>query len=253
MKAASPSPSPKDKNLEYEWRYRIQDDAHMKSLIDAARRTLGAKAPRKYLLINHSFVHPADKMTVARVRVSIDVESGREEVSMTVKRLPRTPTEFEEEHEVLVSDSAAAVKMLERLGLRLEYTLEKFRTVVEIPRMRGELDIDEAPGLPPYLEIECSSLKHLKSLAKSLGFPIAPPRFSVLQLYQEVYDVPAASLKSGGDLAFDATSGLTSIIRRNVGRDKTLFAKRLSKQRALAQRAIRLSVQRKRSRDLVTS
>lgn len=229
----------KVENVEYEWRFRVRDRAHYAQLLRRARE-LGGLPAVKYLLVNHSFSGSAG--TSGRVRVAINVATGESDVTMTLKssshKVPGAgsrPEDFEQEMEIQVSDADTAMRMLEALGLRHAFTLEKLRTVVQVPAMRGELDFDEGPGLGPYVEVECSTLADLRRLAGAMGLEGQGERFSVRDLYQERYGV-SKDRDATGDLLFEAPGNLPQSLRTN----QREFWQILREQRGQRREALRL-------------
>lgn len=72
-----------------------------------------------------------------------------------------------DEVEVEVSDFEQAAEMLEKIGFIVKHSGEKKR--IQWKRGRLEFDIDEYPGLDPYLEIEGSSWDEVSAAVAALG------------------------------------------------------------------------------------
>lgn len=63
--------------------------------------------------------------------------------------------QFDEEHEVNVSDYHEMIKMIELLGYREQYTMQKYREIFQ--KDNTEIIFDHFPGCNPYIEIESLS------------------------------------------------------------------------------------------------
>jgi len=73
------------------------------------------------------------------------------------------------EIEINVSEFENTEKLLDALGLIPKFYEEKRRTTYVLDSVT--CDIDEWPLIPPYLELEGSSIDELKSVAKKLDLP----------------------------------------------------------------------------------
>ena len=74
------------------------------------------------------------------------------------------------ELELEVSDFKAMKTVLENLGLKVIWKVEKHRTSFVLENARFE--IDSYPGIPVFLEIEARSKTELEKYAKLLGFSL---------------------------------------------------------------------------------
>jgi len=73
------------------------------------------------------------------------------------------------EYEAKVSDFQKTKVLLEALGLKITFKIDKKRTEYELPNVK--FAIDTYPGIPTFMEIEADSEKKVFSYAKRLGFP----------------------------------------------------------------------------------
>ncbi len=173
----------------------------------ARARALGAGAPEPSLMAYSAYSMEGRPEVYARVR---DYLHGPGKPARTVLTVKLTGGAFDEEYESAVEDGAQARRMLGALGLTEDYRIEKMRDVLEVPGL-GELDFDTAPGLPPFLEVECHSAAKLTRLVRALG--LGPPeRFNIGDLYVRIYGAAPAPATSAGSLTFlDADS-----VRRRI-------------------------------------
>ncbi len=87
------------------------------------------------------------------------------------------------EHEVKVSDFEATSEILRRIGLVEKFLEEKKRTRYELDGV--ELDIDEMPLIPPYLEIEATSWADIDKMIEKLSLSQADKKIcSAFQIYE---------------------------------------------------------------------
>lgn len=84
---------------------------------------------------------------------------GRSEVLGTARR--------HREINLTVSDHAACGELFEEVDLERYAHQEKYRTSWELKDWR--FDLDEYPGMPPYLEIEGQSEEHVTEAVRLLG------------------------------------------------------------------------------------
>lgn len=205
--------------IEYEYRYRLVDN-------DKARLIqLAASESQVYLLTNR--VYASASGNYVRIRESKDVATGQTETILTVKSNAGT---FDEENEVntCATKSQDLDVVLRALGCTHQYTIQKLRTVVHVPGL-GELDFDEAPGLPPFLEVEAQSMRKLNQLVKRLGLAGRNETFGISDLYFEQYGITKENRNTNDDLLFSNPSNL----QKNITKNKTVFAKTLARQRKL--------------------
>jgi adenylate cyclase class IV len=188
------------KTFEYEHRF---SDFDMKDVLIRAK-ALGASKPQAYLMAYSVYSMQGRPNVYARVRDYLQGPTKSARTTLTVKL---TGGKFDEEYESVVEDGEQSRQMLGVLGLKEEYRIEKMRIVIKIPGL-GELDFDTAPGLPPYLEVECPSASKLKSLERALG--LGPPSsFTIGDLYSRTYGATTGQV---GNLTFHDVE----VVRRRI-------------------------------------
>jgi predicted adenylyl cyclase CyaB len=84
-------------------------------------------------------------------------------ITFTIKEKSNT---YDKEWEVNVDNQNTMNDMLQLLGVKKTYTLEKFREIYKDDN--NELVFDHYPGLEPYLEIESNSEDNLLKIMNNL-------------------------------------------------------------------------------------
>ena len=207
--------------FEYERRFKDFDfhDVYLRA------RDLGSPAiPVRTLLINTVYKNDTD--LYIRIRDVIYVD-GRKESYLTFKK---KGARFEEEYEALITDMPACLLMLDLMKCRISYVIEKFRDVLEVPGY-GELDFDTAPGLPPFLEVECYTEDKLNDLIQLLGLGEPEYNLCITDLYAEHYGI-TKKRHITGNLTFETPSNIEDYITKN----RHIFHGRLRQHRHKAKR-----------------
>ncbi len=153
-------------------------------------KRLGAKKEGTYLFQVVKFIPPNKSRNVTlRIR-----NEGRY-VTMTYKH--KDPkTKYKEEHEVVIDNFATGIQLLQALGATENYFYEKIREIWVYKDV--EIVFDDAPGLPPIMEIECKKEgasveaceKVVWAMAQKLGISkenVAEESRRSGQLYQDLY------------------------------------------------------------------
>jgi adenylate cyclase, class 2 len=108
-------------------------------------------------------VVPGDESRWIRLR-----DTGSE-VTLTVKEIVHDGIDGTTETEVVVSSFETANELLRQMGFKPKSYQENRRTSFEL--YGAQLEIDHWPHIPPYLEIESHSHKHVVEVAAALGYP----------------------------------------------------------------------------------
>jgi len=90
-------------------------------------------------------------------------------VTLTVKEIEHDGIDGTTETEVLVGDFETANELLRRMGFEAKSYQENRRESFELAGAR--LEIDRWPLIPPYLEVEGDSRRHVVEVAAMLGIP----------------------------------------------------------------------------------
>ena len=145
--------------------------------VRARLRAVGAAGPVQHFEVN-TFFDTEDRSLLAadeglRLRLDRDVAAGSEKNVVTYKG-PRQlgPLKSREEVELEVSDSAAAVVLLERLGYLRTLSFEKRRESWKLDNCKVELD--ELPHLGRFVEVEGPDEPSVMKVREKLGLSSRP-------------------------------------------------------------------------------
>lgn len=195
---------------EIEKRFKNFEYKNLKELFEPN----GIKKNGGMILKVSSFVGTKPKQTV-RTRTEGD------KITFTIKSKGEP---YDKEWEVVVSNQDTMDMMLNELGIKKAFTLEKFREMY-LSDKHDEIVFDHFPGLPPYLEVESQNEKNLMDMMKILGLS-DEPRFIGKDLYFEHYGITKD--RPDDDLTFDnAMEKLGGYITKN----KEQFVKVLEHQK----------------------
>jgi adenylate cyclase class IV len=212
--------------IEYEYRFRLHKDGPLSKneLIKGVSASKSTESTT-YLLTNIVYASATDNYV--RIRDSKNVHTGETETILTVKsKAPGTDFDDEDEVNICASKEQNAEKVLCALGCKHQYTIQKLRTVVHVAGL-GELDFDEAPGLPPFVEVEATSKRKLDQLVKLLGLTGKNEIFSIADMYLEEYGISKENRSN--DLLFSKPSNLV----KNITKQRSIFTRLLAQQRKL--------------------
>jgi len=114
-------------------------------------------------------------------------ENGQ--ITMTVK-LYKDP-KFPEEYEVSINnDFEVGANFLKALGLEQKAFQETYREKWSHP-LAHEITFDDIPGIPTYMEIDCTGEAKLKKIIKDLNLDESKMRFGAFDAtFNEYYDIP---------------------------------------------------------------
>ena len=110
-------------------------------------------------------------------------------ITMTVKIY--SDPKFPEEYEVVIKDSfEEGVKFLESLGLKRKAFQETYREKWSHPLVH-EITFDDVPGLPIYMEIDCTGEDKLYKMIELLDLDKTKMRFGGYdETFNEYYNIP---------------------------------------------------------------
>lgn len=208
-----------DKEIEYKY-FNIDTEALRLRL-----REKGAKLVRPKIIMKLiTFIHPTNNPdSYIRIRD----ETNR--ITMTSKQ--NLNDKFVTEYEVVINNFSQGVKILESLGCKKKYYLEKFRETWNL--MNAEIVIDSLPGTSEYVEIEGTDEKDVHEVQKILG--LKEPDFRKYDLYDSEYGIKSEKVIVG-DITFDnAMSKIGSLIQIN----KETFRRSLEKQLSFKSRFLK--------------
>ena len=146
-------------------------------------------------------------------------------ITFTIKE--KTDT-YDKEWEVTVDNQHMMNEMIQLLGIKKAYDIEKFREIYKDDN--NELVFDHYPGLEPYLEIESNSEENLEQMMLKLNL-ITESKFNAKELYYLEYGISKERPDRG--LTFDnALEMFDSYITKN----KDKFIKILTHQQNFLQK-----------------
>ena len=176
--------------------------------IDAAKariklKTIGAKLVHR----RKRYTRMVFKRCTDEVRGFARVRNEGGVVTMTVK-LYKDP-KFPEEYEVTIHDDFdKGASFLKALGLEVKAFQETYREKWSHPLVH-EITFDEIPGIPVYMEVDCTGENKLNKVIRLLELDKTKMRFGAFDAtYNEYYGIPK-------DVLNDKTPSLTfkNIIR----------------------------------------
>ena len=111
-------------------------------------------------------------------------------ITFTIKEKQKSAGDirsYDIENEVNISNYQEMRTMLNKIGFKENYSLEKIREIYDIGE--SELVFDHYPGLPSYIEIESPTEEELFDLAKKLGLILGEKQMDAGDLYLEIYGI----------------------------------------------------------------
>jgi len=117
------------------------------------------------------------------------IRNEGDKITMTVK-LYKDP-KFPEEYEIEIKDSFEnGANFLRALGLKQKAFQETYREKWIHP-LAHEITFDDVPGIPTYMEIDCTGEESLNKLVNMLNLDKSKMRFGAFDVqYLEYYGVP---------------------------------------------------------------
>ena len=155
-------------------------------------KTLGAtlKIPERKMI--RTVFHLPDERPHSFVRVR---DEG-DKIVLTFKEVHDGIATGTKEINIVVNDYAATVEMLRELGLHEKSYEESLRETWELDG--AEIDIDTWPWLPPYVEVEGTSVENMTAVSEKLGFDMKDALYgSVGLVYEKYYDISQDDLNAG--------------------------------------------------------
>ena len=118
-----------------------------------------------------------------------------------------------------IDNFESAYKLLQTLGLKQKCYQETRRETWSVP-IKGvkEIVFDYIPGLPPYVELDCTTNKILTALVKKLGFDPKDAKYgSYSNSFEELYGIPRKTMNNNiPELTFSsAKQVLGPLIKKN--------------------------------------
>lgn len=129
------------------------------------------------------------------------VRDEGDKVTMSYKRLVERTLTGVQEVNLVLDDFEQGCEFLKALGLVQESFQETRRESWELDDV--QIEIDEWPWIPPFVEIEGPNEEAVKAVAAKLGFDwSAALHGSVENIYQQHYDVTEAEVDAWPEITF---------------------------------------------------
>lgn len=135
----------------------VEPDEMADRILLLGGRRVGSRMMRRYVYD----IQAGDESRWIRLR-----DSGAE-VTLTVKEIAHDGIDGTTETEVVVGDFETTNELLRRIGFKPKSYQENRRTSFELAD--AQLELDQWPLIPPYLEIEGRSREHVVEVGRMLG------------------------------------------------------------------------------------
>lgn len=124
------------------------------------------RAATRTLTFDHPMLRLRQEGKVLRLRqvggkVFFSIKAGRNDMS-------KSPFHKLQESEVVVDNFTKCFQLLESIGFSAFRYHEKYRTVYDLENI--EVEVNEYPGIPPYIEIQADSSVGLAETVKKIGY-----------------------------------------------------------------------------------
>jgi len=148
-------------------------------------------------------------------------------ITYTIKK--KTADGYEEENEVIVDNFQEMRTIVEKMGHKKKYLMQKIREIYDIEN--SELVFDHYPGLPGYIEIESPNEEEMFSLADRLGLRKDEEQKDAGDLYKDLYGITKD--RPLLDISFD---NIVEIMSVYIKKDKDLMEQILEGQLKLLEK-----------------
>lgn len=176
------------KEIEYKY-FNVDTNALRQRLRKVNAQLVRPKIIMKLIRFTHPINNPD---SYVRIRDESDRTTMTSKTNLNDK--------FVTEYEVVISDFSHGVKILESLGCKKIYFLEKFRETWNY--MDVEIVIDSLPGTSEYIEIEGKDETHILKVQHILGLDEPITHFRKYDLYYSEYGTRSEEIILG-DIRFN--------------------------------------------------
>lgn len=200
---------------EYECRFYLwqpKDETALKKKLTSLK---GKKVHAKKQMSRYIFALANGKPGFVRVR------KEHNKITLTTKRYDCVGcNQFPSETEVTVSDFDTAYNILKAAGLQQKSYQETKRETWSLP-IKGvkEIVFDNIPGLPPYVELDCSNARVLNRLIKKLGLDSSDAKYgSYSNSFEELYGIDRKIMNNSiPELTFKTVRNIVGpLVKRNM-------------------------------------
>ncbi len=162
-------------SIEFEKRFRNFDYKKIKKILKE----------EEYNKIG-SFTFKIIKYGGTKSNQSIRVRDEGYQITFTIKSADKSG--YELEYEVVVNNYVMINLMLEQLGLKKTFEMEKYREIYKSKDKKTEVIFDHFPGAEPYMEIESHTEEELYKSIKLFKLK-EEPKFTIRDIYLEIYGI----------------------------------------------------------------
>jgi adenylate cyclase class IV len=162
-------------SIEFEKRFRNFDYKKIKKILKE----------EEYNKIG-SFTFKIIKYGGTKSNQSIRVRDEGYQITFTIKSADKSG--YELEYEVVVNNYVMINLMLEQLGLKKTFEMEKYREIYKSKDKKTEVIFDHFPGAEPYMEIESNTEEELYKSIKLFKLK-EEPKFTIRDIYLEIYGI----------------------------------------------------------------
>jgi adenylate cyclase class 2 len=180
-------------SIEYEVKYININEKYVKNKL----LELGATKVHDKIMLHRTVFYMCDTLTQGYVRV----RNNGDNVTITTKTYQNQ--KFPEETEITINESYEyGCKFIKSLGLIQKSVHESYREKWNHP-LAHEITFDTIPGLPTYMEIDCTSEKNLNDMINLLGLDKKNIRYgSYDKTYEEYYGIKSDVINKIPSLTF---------------------------------------------------
>ena len=148
-------------------------------------------------------------------------------VTFTIKE---KTNDYDFENEVIVNDFNEMRLMVNKLGYKEKYYMEKIREIYDIDE--SELIFDHYPGLPGYIEIEAPTEEKLNELVEKFGLDQNEKFGNFSIMYKELYQTGVDDL-GYLNITFD---NINKTVKPLIDKNIDLFEKIIEGQKKLMEK-----------------
>jgi adenylate cyclase, class 2 len=199
--------------------YEVQFSNFNKKEIIKKLKSLKQKQIHSKMLYRVAYMYASDKKSFVRARME------NNKITIT-KKILCDP--YPEEYEIELSKNnkfSDIIQFIKKIAPENSHLciVEKYREKWSLPGNCHELTFDEWPGLPTFIEVDCSDKKSLMDTLKYLNLDINNAfRKGAFTYYSELYDIDPKKMFDIDIIFKGIHSELKPLIKKNKGIIKKL-------------------------------
>ncbi|MDR3125655.1 MAG: CYTH domain-containing protein [Candidatus Nomurabacteria bacterium] len=166
----------------------------------AKLKALGAKRTRPKTQMTRAVFYDVER-EMPKIGARVRVRDEGDRVTMSYKRTSDASLVGTKEVELVVDNYNKAIDFLKQIGMVQKSVEETRRESWELDG--AEIELDEWPWLPAFVEIEAADEAKLRAVAKKLGLDMAAAMHgSVDFVYEKYYDVARDEVNNWPEIKF---------------------------------------------------